>query len=109
MDSRARLIRLDGGAAGTELLRLAPGVLELGARVGVDQLAGLDPLEPVPFEELGVRCFQQRPGYSPGPEVDVAAALGADRVLDGHVGDLHPAARCKHAMQFGEDCVLVRD
>jgi len=42
-----RLVRLDGRAAGAELVRLAPGVFELGARVGVDQLAGLNPFEAV--------------------------------------------------------------
>jgi hypothetical protein len=42
-----RLVGLDGGAARAELLRLAAGVFELGARVGVDELAGLDPLEAV--------------------------------------------------------------
>jgi hypothetical protein len=42
-----RLVGLDGGAAGAELLRLAAGVFELGAGVGVDELAGLDPLEAV--------------------------------------------------------------
>jgi len=40
-----RLVGLDGGAAGAELLCLATCVFELGAGVGVDQLAGLDPLE----------------------------------------------------------------
>ena len=40
-----RFVGLDGGAAGPKLLRLAAGVLELGAGVGVDELAGLDPLE----------------------------------------------------------------
>ncbi len=42
-----RFVGLDGGAAGAELLCLATGVFELGAGVGVDELAGLDPLEPV--------------------------------------------------------------
>jgi hypothetical protein len=42
-----RLVGLDGGAAGAELLRLAARVFELGACVGVDELAGLDPLEAV--------------------------------------------------------------
>jgi hypothetical protein len=42
-----RLVGLDGGAAGAELLRLAARVFELGAGVGVDELAGLDPLEAV--------------------------------------------------------------
>jgi hypothetical protein len=44
---QARLVGLDGGAAGTELLCLAPRVFELGAGVGVDELAGFDPLEPM--------------------------------------------------------------
>jgi hypothetical protein len=44
---RPRFVRLDGGAAGAELLRLTTRVLELGTSVGVDQLTGLDPLEPV--------------------------------------------------------------
>jgi hypothetical protein len=42
-----RLVRLDGGAAGAELLRLAAGVFELGPGVRVDELPGLDPLEAV--------------------------------------------------------------
>jgi hypothetical protein len=42
-----RLVGLDGGAAGAELLCFAACVLELGARVGVDELARLDPLETV--------------------------------------------------------------
>jgi hypothetical protein len=42
-----RLVGLDGRAAGAELLRLAACVFELGSGVGVDELAGLDPLEPV--------------------------------------------------------------
>jgi hypothetical protein len=42
---RPRLVRLDGRATCAELLRLAPRVFELGAGVGVDELAGLDPLE----------------------------------------------------------------
>ena len=42
-----RLVRLDGRAAGAELLCFAARVFELGARVGVDQLAGLNPFEAV--------------------------------------------------------------
>jgi hypothetical protein len=42
-----RLVGLDGGAASAELLCLATCVFELGAGVGVDELAGLDPLEAV--------------------------------------------------------------
>jgi hypothetical protein len=43
------LVRLQGRSARAELQRFAPGVLELGARVGVDELSGLDPLEAVSF------------------------------------------------------------
>ena len=107
--SQRRLVRLQGGAAGAVLQRLAAGVLEGGAGIGVDQLSGLDSLEAVPFEERGVRCFQQRSGDSASPEVDVAPALGADRVLDRHVGDLHPPAGREHPVELGEDRVLVGD
>jgi hypothetical protein len=44
-----RLVRLEVGAAGAELDRLRAGVFEPGAGVGVNELAGLDPLEAVPF------------------------------------------------------------
>ncbi len=47
--SCARLVGLEGRAACAELLRLAAGVFEFRACVGVDQLAGLDPLEAVSF------------------------------------------------------------
>jgi hypothetical protein len=42
-----RLVGPERGTAGAELGRLAPSVLELGARVRIDELAGLDPLETV--------------------------------------------------------------
>jgi hypothetical protein len=42
-----RFVRPNGRAAGTELLCLAARVFELGAGVGVDELAGFDPLEPM--------------------------------------------------------------
>jgi hypothetical protein len=96
----APLVRLEGGAASAELLRLAASVFELGASVGVDELPGFDPIEPVSLQQLCVRCFQQGPGYSAGPEVDVAAALGTDRILDCDVGDLHSTAGNDYAMDF---------
>jgi hypothetical protein len=65
--SLTRPVRLEGRAAGAELLRRAACVLELGARVGVDKQTGLDSLETVSFQEFRVRCFQQRPGNSAGP------------------------------------------
>jgi hypothetical protein len=40
-------VRLNGRAAGTELLCLAARVFELGAGVGIDELASFDPLEPM--------------------------------------------------------------
>jgi hypothetical protein len=49
LGSGVRLERLQRCSAGAELLCLAPRVLELRSCVGVDQLAGLDPLEPVPL------------------------------------------------------------
>src|SRR5262249_16597295 len=97
------LPRLEGGAAGTVFLSFASGVLQAGAGVGVDELAGLDSLEAVSREEPGVRCFQQRSSNSPCPEVDVAPPLVADRVLDRDVGDLDPAAGREHAAELGED------
>ena len=57
-----------------------------------DEVAALDPLESVPLEELCVLCFQQSPGDSAGPEVDVAFAFLADGLLDCDVRDLEPAA-----------------
>jgi hypothetical protein len=39
---------------GAELDRFPPGVLELRARVGRDEVAGLDPLEPVFLERCDV-------------------------------------------------------
>jgi hypothetical protein len=42
-----RLVGLEGGTARAELLRLPPCVFERRAGVGVDELAGLDPLEAV--------------------------------------------------------------
>ena len=77
---------LHGRSAGAELLGLASGVLEDRAGVGVDQIAGLYPLEAVLLEEAGVLCFQQSAGNSAGPEVDVALALLGDGALDRDVG-----------------------
>src|SRR6266542_5236148 len=94
-----RFERLHGRAVGAELDRLAARVLELRAGVSRDEVAGLDSREPVALEVRGVLCFQQSAGNSAGPEVDVAAPLLADRVLDRDVGDLNPAARREHASE----------
>ena len=90
-----------------ELGRLAPGVLELGAGVGSDEVAGFDALEPVSLQKLCVLCFQQSAGNSAGPEVDVALALLAHRLLDRDVGELDAAARAEHTLDLREDGVLV--
>ncbi len=82
---------------GAELECLASRVLELGAHVGRDEVSALDSLEAVSFEDLDVLCFQQSPGYSAGPEIDVSPAFLADGRLDRHVGDLDPTARAEDA------------
>jgi hypothetical protein len=90
------LVRLNGRAVSTELECLAARVFELGAHVHVDQVAGLDALEAVPFKSVCVLCLQQSAGYSARPEVDVAAAFLAERILDRYVGDLDPPAVDEH-------------
>ena len=77
---------------GAEAARLLACVGERGARVGVDQVAGLDALEAVLREPVCVLCFQQSAGDSTGPEVDVALAFLADGALDSDVGELHASA-----------------
>jgi hypothetical protein len=69
-----RLVRLHRRAAGTELLGVTPRALGSRTGVSVNEVAGLDPLEPMSFKELGVLCFQQSSGYSASPEVDVPLA-----------------------------------
>ena len=90
-------VGLDGRSVGAEFQRLAARVLELGAHVGVDQVAGLDAFESVPFEPCCVLCLQQSPGNSAGPQVDVPPAFFADGLLDRHVGDLDATAGLEHA------------
>ena len=46
---RLRLVRLQGRASGAEFRGLLARVFELGPRIGVDELSGLDSLEAVPF------------------------------------------------------------
>ena len=87
------LVRLHGRAARPELLCFSPRVLELRSSIGVNKLTGLDPLEAVPLQEPRVRCFQQRPGNSTRPEVDVPAPVLANWVLDRDVRDLESTAR----------------
>src|SRR5205085_3172095 len=87
---------LYGRSVCTEFERLAPRVFELGAGVGCDEVAGLDLLEAVALQDLRVLCFQQSAGNSACPEVDVALALLAHRLLDRDVGELESAARAEH-------------
>ena len=79
-----------------------------GAPVGVDQVAGLDALEPVACEPCGVLCFQQSSCNSTGPEIDVASPFLAHRTLDRDVGKLHSAAGAQHAVELREDGILIR-
>jgi hypothetical protein len=100
---------LDRRAAGAELLRFPAGVFERRASVGVDQVAGLDVDEPVAQQAALVLCFQQSPGNSTGPQVDVALSFFGDRALDGDVGQLDAATGSQHADDLGEHGVLVGD
>jgi hypothetical protein len=76
----------------SETARFLARVGERGARIGVDQVAGLDALEAVMREPVGVLCFQQSTGNSTGPEVDIASAFLTDGTLDGDVCELQAAA-----------------
>jgi hypothetical protein len=87
---RDRGVRLHGRAASAELLRLPARVLEPRAGVGVDVLTGLDSLKRVPLQQLRVRCFQQRPGYSArsrGRLVGSVEPLGARGCKAGNQSD----------------------
>src|SRR5881396_845346 len=99
--------RLDGRAAGAELLGLPAGVLECRPGVGVDQVAGLDVSEPIAQESALVLCLQQSPGDSTGPQVDVSAARFRDGPLDRDVGQLDAPTRSEDTDDLGEDCILV--
>jgi hypothetical protein len=86
---------------GAEFFRLATRVLEHGPGIGRDELARLDLLEAVSFENLAVLCLQQSARNSAGPQVDVPPALLRDGVLDRHVGDLDAAAGAENAVDLG--------
>jgi hypothetical protein len=105
--SQGRLGCFDGGAAGAELLGFLAGVFERRAGVGIDQIARLDVGESVPQEATLVLCFQQSPGNSTGPQVDVSSPLLRHRPLDGDIGQLDAATRSQHAHDLGKDGVLV--
>ena len=101
--------RLDRRPAGSELLRFPAGVFERRAGVGVDQVADLDVDESVAQQAALVLCFQQSPGNSTGPQVDVALPFLRHRALDGDVGKLDAATGSQHAHDLGKDGVLVGD
>ena len=73
--SDSRPVRLHRGAAGAELLGLSSRLLELRTRVRVDQLPRLDPLEPVPLQELRTLPSAAPRQFSRPTEVDVATAV----------------------------------
>ena len=56
-----------------------------------------------------VLCFQQSPGNSTGPQVDVALPFLRHRALDGDVGKLDATTGSQHPHDLGEDGVLVGD
>jgi hypothetical protein len=91
----------------TELDCLSSRVFELRAHVGSNEVAGLDPFEPVPLQNLRVLCFQQSAGNSAGPEINISPTLFADRLLDGHVGDLHPSSWAKDAEDLRKHGIFV--
>src|SRR5919106_1927997 len=103
-----RFVGLHRRAARAELLRLAPRVLELRARVRLDEIARCDALEAVAGQEPGALCPQPSPRNSAGPEVDVAPARLADGGLERDVGDLDAPAGREDAEHLAEDGVLVR-
>lgn len=86
------LVGLDGGAVGAEFEGLLSGVLELRAHVRGNEVAVFDPLEAVPLECGCVLSVQESAGDSASPEIDVAAPLIADRLLDRDVRDLDATA-----------------
>ena len=90
-----------------ELDRFPPSIFELRAHIRSNEVAALDPLEPMPLQNLRVLCFQQSAGNSAGPEIDVSPTFFADRFLDGHVGDLHPSSWAKDAEDFCKHGVFV--
>lgn len=98
----------DGRAHRAELQRLAPGVLELRPRVGVDEVTLLDvgvaPLD----QQARVLSLQESSGNSPSPEVDALARVLGDFGVDDHVGYLQAPAWAQHAVDLGEDGVFVR-
>jgi hypothetical protein len=96
--SRAqRLGRPDRRSHRAELRRLAAGVLERGACVGVDELAlldvGVSPLD----QQARVLAREQRPGNSASPPVDALARVLGNVVLDDDVGDPQAAVRFRPA------------
>jgi hypothetical protein len=102
-----RLVCLYSRPVSAELDRLSPSVLKLRTHVGSDEVAGFDSLETMLLQQLRVLCFQQSAGNSAGPEIDVAATFFADRLLDGHVGDLHPSSWPKDTEDFCKHGVLI--
>ena len=90
-----------------ELDRLSARVFELRPHVRGNEVSALDPLEPVSLQNLRVLCFQQSAGNSAGPEINISPTLFADRLLDGHVGDLHPSSWAKDAEDLRKHGIFV--
>ena len=99
----------DRRAHRAELLGLAAGVLELGARVGVDEITLLYLDVPARDQLPRVLPLEESTGNSPGPEIDPVAGVLGDLGVDHDVRDLQSAAGLEHAVDLVEDRVLVRD
>ena len=97
----------DGRAHRAELLGFAAGVFELGARVGVDEVALLDLDVPARDQLPRVLSLEESTGNSPGPEIDAIAGVLRDFRVDDDVGDLQPPAGLEDTVDLVEDGVLV--
>ena len=111
-----RMIRPDRGDLALRLM--GPKVDPPGTEVG-DFLAranrpfenvlapgDFESLEPSGHDRGLERCFQQRPSYSVGPEVDVALGALRDLLLHGDIGDLEPSTGPEHPEDLLEYPIL---
>ena len=77
------------------------------ATEGVDRWSDLDVNETGVFEHRLPTRTGQPSGNSAGPEIDVSQRLGWYGATIGDVSELQPPAGAQHAVDLGEDCLLV--
>ena len=77
------------------------------ATEGVDRWSDLDVNETGVFEHRLPTRTGQPAGNSAGPEIDVSQRLGWYGATIGDVSELQPPAGAQHAVDLGEDCLLV--